>query len=215
MNALLDSVAISKQRAKNKKAGGTKLRTAELPLSFLRELNDDDLPELTNPSNTSKPADPYSLKRIRARHHLLAMLLAKGAKTVEASYATGYDPQTINIMRRSPAFVELLSYYQEQQQEAFAGFAEQAAAVGMEALSIMQERMQDEPDSIKFNELAGLAEMLFDRTILPSKAAKLQPAAPQAPVTVIQFIDSPHQAEPQPKAAIDVTPRREQIEVSR
>lgn len=193
---LIDSIAVARTRAQNRT---TKER---LPLSFIRELTENDLPEILN-QQPNRGADPYNLQRIRARHHLLAMSLAKGAKDEEASFVTGYDVVTIRNLRRSPAFIELLSYYQEQQGEIFEGFAKQAAAVGMEALSIMQERMEDEPDAIKFTELANLAEMLFDRTILPSKAAKgagqAQAPVMVQPITMIQFVDSPHAAEPGPK----------------
>lgn len=193
-----------------------------MPMGVLRELTEADIPAIIAPPLHNTTKDVYDLGRIKARHHLLAMTLAKGANAVQASWATGYDPATIRVLQGKPAFAELLAYYREQQAEAFSNFSEQAAAVGMEALSIIQERMEDEEqrDGIKFGELKDLAEMLFDRTVLPSKASKNQPPAqaPQ-PVTVIQFIDSPHAAEPQalprpPQTvriahheAVDVTPK--------
>lgn len=184
----LDAIALRAQRGRPKAVD-------KLPPSFLRNLAEKDILSCMPMVTHRGSGGMFDIKAMRASHHLLAMTLAAGASDVDASFVTGYTVQTIRQCKQSPMFQELFAYYQEQKSEEFRDFAKQAAAVGMDALQIMRERMEQNPDDIKFKELTDLMATLMDRTVLPSKATG--PAGPSIAVTVqpitrIEFIDSPH-----------------------
>lgn len=167
-----------------------------LPPTLVRELTQADLPALLEESEYQCEAygGGMGLRKIKTSHHLLAMVIAGGAGNERASFITGYSPQTVAQLKLSPMFRELVAYYASQKEEEFKDFHRKAAAIGMDALDVLHERILTNPDNIKFDDLRKLAETLMDRTVLPSKVAKApgDGVPSPAPLTVIQFIDSPN-----------------------
>lgn len=195
----IDSIALGQARAKLGSHGKAGTAALGLPVTFIRELTKADLPALSEATGGVEAyGGGYGLREIKASHHLLAMTIASGASDVNASFITGYQPATIRTLKRSPMFIELVAYYTSQKDAEFKDFHRKAAAIGMDALDVLHERILTEPEKIKFDDLRKLAETLMDRTVLPSKAASGGGALPQAPapITVIQFIDSPNRDAP-------------------
>lgn len=129
----------------------------------VRELNEADIQTLwTAPEGGLESSTPAIL-RIKNSHHMLARLLAEGRKDVECSQITGYSPNRISILKRDPAFKELLEYYKSQVSEAFVNVHERLATVGLAAVEELHERLEEAPQGFANRELMELAELGLDR----------------------------------------------------
>ena len=206
----LSALALPQARAAIGKKG--KAGLPGLPCSYLRDLDERDYPALMEGMQSGKTIEiaVAGLTQMTQRHHMLAMVLAGGASVPRAAFVTGYAQSTIETLKRSPMFIELMAYYQEQKAVEFQDFHAKVAVVGMEAVDEIARRLREEPGEIKTKDLLAIAADLMDRTVLPSKGAKAQGGggAPPAPVTVIQFIDSPHAKAPpaeDPRTLVDVS----------
>lgn len=194
IDAMLESIAIPA-------AVRPASRPHESTLCLLRPLAEQDLGVLLNPDAAvvakstfdAEPAGPSGqLRRMRHTHHFLAMLLANGSPTIEASLRTGYAPGTISSLQKDPTFQELVVYYRSQQGELFAEVVKRAASLGLGFVDELQQRLEDNPESFTNKDILSALEKLLDRTILPSKAAGGQAPAPQAPINFhIEFVDAP------------------------
>lgn len=185
---LLDSIALRRQPSRRGAAP-----TGD-SLVLVRELDAEDIPELTNPSALGRgPSEVLSqTKRIRHTHHLLAMALANGADTSRASQLTGYAPQTIRQLQIDPTFKELIAHYQTAVMSEFEEIRARAASLGLSFLDELQARLEDSPEQFTNKEVRENAAMLLDRTVLPSKAASLSSSGSNsAPAKLqIEFVDS-------------------------
>lgn len=112
---------------------------------------------------TSVGSKAPSLKNLRATHHRLAQLLASGMKPAEASLGTGYSLSRISILQADPAFAELLAHYSEKREEAFVDVQQRMAGVATDILEVLQERLQDNPDSFSNKDLNELVKTTADR----------------------------------------------------
>lgn len=148
--ALLEEVVLGSAR------GGRKL-AAPLQIEVVRALTPDDLPLLINPPPSTGPKQS-AVQEMRHGHHLLARTLAEGHSQEEASLITGYSPAYISTMKGSPAFEELLAYYQQQKELIFVDVMERMKALGLSGLDELQSRLAKEPDRIAFRELLELVE---------------------------------------------------------
>lgn len=194
--ALLDSIA------KNPRS------EPRLPPVYARDLSDGDIPALELGKPPSERREPV-IAELQARHHMLAMLLAAGASDARASFVTGWSTTTVSRIRLNPQFKELQAYYTSQKEAEFQDFHQKAALVGLRALEELDRRLELVPDSLATKDIIAIMEKLFDRTILPSKAAA-QPQAPAQsvqPITVIQFVDSPDSSRAPPTIDISARPQ--------
>lgn len=196
----LDSIALPAARRSMGKQG--RAAAPKLPMAYVRDLGDGDIPALFEglQSGAHTGVGSFSLTEMKARHHMLAMVLASGAEPPEAAFVTGYSIGTINTLKKSPMFIELLAYYQQQKIEEFKLFHQKAAVVGLDILEEIHRRVQESPDAIKFSDLKSAMDSLLDRTVLPSKSGAPAGggATPPPPVTTIVFVDSPHAQAPAP-----------------
>lgn len=206
----LSAIALPQARRAIGKQG--KAGLSGLPCAYIRDLGEEDYPALMEGAQSGQTEEiaQQGITQMTQRHHMLAMVLAGGADAPRAAFVTGYATSTINLLKRSPMFQELLAYYGEQKAVEFQDFHAKVAVVGMEAVDEIARRLRQEPGEIKTKDLLAIAADLMDRTVLPSKGTKGQGggAAPPAPVTVIQFIDSPHANAPRsedPRELIDVS----------
>jgi len=93
--------------AKLSPARGGRKPSAPLFIGEPRELTEDDLKELVNP--TALNSAPSQLQRIRSTHHRLAQLVAEGRKGTEISLIMGYSQSRISILQSDPAFQALIA----------------------------------------------------------------------------------------------------------
>lgn len=151
----------------------------DLHLDVLRELTPSDLATLPSPK-----AKPPIIKNLRHTHHLAAKLLAEGRKNAEVCAITGYSPSRISILKQSPAFQDLVSYYAEQVRVAFTNVHAKLAALGEVCVEELLERLDDKPESFSHGQLVEVMEATLDRSVAPKKGPSGQLGA-GAPGVVI------------------------------
>lgn len=61
-----------------------------------------------------EPVSGNKVKKLRASHHRIALLLAAGYRDVQVAEMVGYSPGRIGQLKVDPAFVDLMSYYQNE-----------------------------------------------------------------------------------------------------
>ena len=123
----------------------------------IRSLRESDL-EISGPTQVAAP-----LIRIRSRHHLLAQILAEGRSNTEAGLLTGYSPSRISILKADPAFVELIEHYRAQVQAQYVNLHERLAALGLNAIEELQERLEEDAEGFTKRELMDVAALALDR----------------------------------------------------
>lgn len=132
---------------------------AELEITIVRGLTDEDRPALTAPPVVG--TGPPSIKSLRATHHALARALAEGRNAAEAGLLTGYSLGRISDLKQDPAFQELMVHYQTQREIVFADALARMNALGMATLEELQERLESSPEKFANRELMELAELLL------------------------------------------------------
>lgn len=80
---------------------------------------------------------------MRASHHELARLIAEGRKEVEVAAMTGFSQSRISTLKGSPAFQELLSFYQEKKEAIYVDTHEKIASLGNESLDALRDDLHD------------------------------------------------------------------------
>lgn len=130
-----------------------------------RELTLDDL--LAAQGSTMVQSAP-TVKTLRMSHHMVARLLAKGAKPQEVSLITGYSSSRISILQADPAFIELTTYYAEMDEEQFsianADMHKRLSALGFDAVETLHERLLEDPEAFETKTLLAVIEATADRT---------------------------------------------------
>jgi hypothetical protein len=135
---------------------------AAVPLSaeFVRELEAVDLELLSAEKGSSAPA----LKRISERHHALARALAGGMSKSEAALVCNYDISRISILLADPSFQELMAFYKIEKDRAFRSVQDKMAGINSDALDILQDRIEDEPDKLSVGQILQIITITSDRT---------------------------------------------------
>ncbi len=132
-------------------------------VEIAREIGQEELILLH--SAVAAPTDPKApLAKLRAPHHTLAQMLAEGQDPVVVSRITGYSISRIRILQNDPAFCELTTFYAEQKVLAENDVQKAIAHVGMTATEILQERLEEEPESFSNKDLLSLQTAQLDRT---------------------------------------------------
>lgn len=140
-------------------AAGRGRRALPLLAEVVRPINDGDLELLAQPGHTAAPA----LKRITDRHHSLARLLAAGTPESEAAAIVGYGVARVSILKDDPAFQELLALYRSEVNTQFSTTLEHMAGLSRDALLVLRDRMEEEPEKFTTNELLAVHKELHDR----------------------------------------------------
>lgn len=104
------------------------------------------------------------LKRLGARHHELARLIANGSTPGVAALAVGLTPARVGQLCNDPTFKDLLSHYETLKEAAFADYQKLAAALGEESLRVLLERLEDTPTEFEVGDLLNIAKVTGDRT---------------------------------------------------
>lgn len=132
-------------------------------VTYAREIGPEELVLLHSvsqlPTNSKAP-----LARLAAPHHTLAQMLAEGQEPIVVSRISGYTVARIRTLQNDPAFAELITFYAEQKVMAENDVQKAIAHVGMTATQILQERLEDEPESFSNKDLLALQTAQLDRT---------------------------------------------------
>lgn len=132
----------------------------KLHLEYSRDLTEGDLAALS----TNRGSRPKSLVRIHSSHHSLAKCLATGMKQSQASLVTGYSQSRISILMDDPAFQALVADYTAEAKGAFADLAERMNNVSLDAIELLHERLQDNPEGFSIPVLLDVVKTFADRT---------------------------------------------------
>jgi hypothetical protein len=143
-------------------------------LEVLRELTEKDL----EVRSEAKP--PGTINTILGFHHAQARLLAQGLTPTAVAAALGTSPRRLGVLREDPAFQELVSYYQEQENVIYLENREKAALLGRLAMDLLQERLETNGKSVPTRELKEIAMEMGDRSDFP----RVQSTGGQAPTTI-------------------------------
>lgn len=125
----------------------------------MRALIAEDLPALTNPPPVGSVAP--TVQALRASHHQLAQLLARGASPTEAALITGYSISRISILQSDPTFAELLASYNTQRELVFADTLDRMRVLGLSTLDELQERLESDPARWTNRELMEMADLML------------------------------------------------------
>lgn len=200
--ALLDGIVLSRQR---------KPQTLST-LAFVRELGPEDREELEHPRPQSAPKGyngaEGGLRKMRHSHHLLARVLATGARPEKASLLSGYATSTIYVLQTDPTFQTLIEHYKDQTMADLAEVRARAEALGLSFLDEIQDRFDENPEAFESKELHKMAMDLLDRTSLPSKAQGGQGLKPPGPPPTlrVEFVETQRAPGPSFESrTIDVT----------
>jgi hypothetical protein len=131
-----------------------------LHIAYERDLTEADIVALSAPRGVK----PKSLVRIHASHHSLARCLAAGMKPQQAALVTGYSPGRISQLQSDPAFKALVHDYQTEAKSIFADLAERMNDLSLDAIELLQERLQDAPETFTVQTLLELIKTFADRT---------------------------------------------------
>lgn len=134
----------------------------QLVTSIGRELTSDDLAKLNVERGVQKPIP--SVKRLSDRHKNLARLLASGKSEWEAALICGYTGSYVSILKTDPAFQELLKLYGEEKDIVWRTAAEMIAGMSVDALEILAEKMENEPEKFSINQILEVNKFLNDRS---------------------------------------------------
>lgn len=129
-------------------------------VEYVRDLTEADLKLMaTKPVGSVAP----NLKRVTERHHALARLLAIGTKDEEAALIVGYDISRVSILKSDPAFQELLALYQSEVKKEFMTSVQRMGMIAQDALGVLADRLEENPDRFTNNELAKISTEFVDR----------------------------------------------------
>jgi hypothetical protein len=106
----------------------------------------------------------------------VARLLAEGNDDIAVGFISGYTPQYIRMLKKNPAFLELLGYYENNREEIFVDVAKRMADLGVVTLEELQRRLEETPDDWTRRELMELADLLVIRGKQGTSGAVLAPA---------------------------------------
>lgn len=132
----------------------------DVTAAITRELGEEDLAWIQE----ERATPPNPVKALRERHHHLARLLAEGATEAQASAITEYTLSRISVLKADHSFQQLIEYYRGQVVEKYLGVHEKMSAASSTALSIILDRMEEDPEKVSLNQAIEIAKMGADRT---------------------------------------------------
>lgn len=133
---------------------------AELFAEIEDAISDADVASLQEERGVTAP----QIVKLRERHHALARLIAEGKKPGEAALIARYSQSRVSILMNDPAFLELIMHYKEVVNREFVDFQRKLAELGVDAATVLQERLEDAPDDLSDALLLRLVEVSADRT---------------------------------------------------
>jgi hypothetical protein len=132
--------------------------------TFVRELVEEDRALLAG----REVAPPSPLKTLRSRHHALAGYLATGLSDQAVAVLTGFPVGAISFLKSDPAFRDLVEFYTRDYTNLVVDkqieMNERMLGLGLDATTILTERIETDPDSFSVNELQSIVKLTADRT---------------------------------------------------
>lgn len=128
--------------------------------AVVRALDEADLSLLAD----EKGSVPAAVKRLSERHHALARNLAGGMAPSEAAIVCGYSLSRVSILQDDPAFKELLHFYREDVKGQYRDLHTRLAGIAADALDVLQDRLEEQPEDLSVGQLIELSKMGADRT---------------------------------------------------
>lgn len=135
-------------------------KAKSLHAEVLRPLTGADLALL----ETERGIKPSAIQRISDRHHSLARLLSSGVSVQDACAITGYTESRVSILKGDPAFEELIEFYRQGKGETVQDLSDKLVAVARDAVSILQDRLELEPETMDAETLLSVAKFGADRS---------------------------------------------------
>ena len=151
--------------------GGKRVPAAQVMIETVRSLKEEDLELLANPPPVGSQ---LTIPEIKAQHHRLAALLAKGISNSEISLITGFSPSYISTLKSAPDMVELVKYYQDQVEERTVDAMARLKMLGVSSLEELQNRLNEEPGKFTSNQLMDMIEMGLIKPLDVAKATSGQ-----------------------------------------
>jgi hypothetical protein len=170
-------------------------------LAVVRALSEADQGQSAKAITSPAPL----VQQLRDSHHAIARLVAEGRRPYEVAAMTGYSTARISTLQQDPAFAELVEFYRQQTEEVYLDAHRRLATLGLSATAVLQERLDDRPESFTNKDLKELLGEAFDRSIAPTKSALAKPQQGNGGGTTVVVSFAPA---PVPQGAIiDVTPK--------
>lgn len=130
--------------------------TAEVVGPLTRE----DVAAAQRPRGSKAPA----IKRLSDRHHSVARSIAAGMAMHEVAAVHGMSASRISILKDDPSFKELVEFYREKTDAAYADMHERLAGLSLTATAELAERLDDEPEKFSAQALMDIVKLGADRT---------------------------------------------------
>lgn len=128
-----------------------------------RELTAEDIANCAQAVGVGISQSP-PIKTLRDRHHKAAQLMAQGTLTLaQISQVTGYSQSRLSVLQADPSFAELLSMYRNQREEIFTDTVTKMKALTDDAVEVLQERLEHDPDAFKTEHLLTIVTKVADR----------------------------------------------------
>lgn len=125
-----------------------------------RDLTEADMAALEQNRGAQVPA----IQRLRSSHHALARCLATGMNQLQAAAVTGYDRARIVQLLRDPSFNALVEEYKAESKEIMADVTQRMANLSLDALEVLQERLNEKPEDFSLGMLLDVVKAMADRT---------------------------------------------------
>jgi len=143
---------------------GPRAISAPIEIHDLRTLTRADLAVLAQP----RPAN--SIQNLRDSHHAVARAVAAGMSDAEVAQATGYSIGRVNMLRRDPAFQDLIAHKRAMIDAEFASAGDAVidylkgnALKAAKMLSDKLDHADEQGEFLPTRDLLGIAELGFDR----------------------------------------------------
>lgn len=104
-----------------------------------------------------------SILKTRSTHHEIARRMALGQKDVQIAREMGYSQSRLSLLKGDPMFAALVNDYAATRDEAVADIQSMLTNTSVTALAVLQERLEDDPDSITVQDLTKLSALGLDR----------------------------------------------------
>lgn len=104
------------------------------------------------------------VQKLRASHHAVARLVAENVPDATISRLTGYGVDRISVLKHNPAFKELVAFYVSEVSDQQVEVVERLRSLALDGIDVLQERLLDEPEKIKTEDITKLVNAALDRS---------------------------------------------------
>lgn len=109
------------------------------------------------------PNQPVTAQTLRASHHLVARLDAKGLAVVDIARQTGYSTQNVTRLRGCPSYQDLVAHYR-QDNDSIAEMVEMKfQLIAEDTAQIIHERILEKPETVGLEDAVNIFKTFADR----------------------------------------------------